>query len=86
VSLPELSGRIAEWFEQFGNRGVFLLQAFLRTWQPNLSEPGADRRLASDKGGATGGAALLAIPVGEKRALARDPSMSCSPSFPGCTR
>src|SRR6516162_1672014 len=68
----ELSSGVTKWLEQFGNRRVFLLQTLRGTWQTNLSEPGADRRLAGDKRGAAGGAALLAIPVGEERALVRD--------------
>ena len=40
--------------------------------QPDLGEAGADRRLAGDERGAAGGAALLAVPVGEHRAFLGD--------------
>ena len=43
-----------------------------RAGQADLGEAGADRRLAGDEGGAAGGAALLAVPVGEQRALLGD--------------
>src|SRR5262249_23921106 len=37
--------------------------------QPDLGQSGADRRLAADECGATGGTALLTVPVGEHRAF-----------------
>ena len=40
--------------------------------QADLGQAGADRRLAGDEGGAAGGAALLAVPVGEDRAFSAD--------------
>src|SRR5208337_1894421 len=39
---------------------------------PHLRQPGADRVLAGDEGGAAGGAALLAIVVGEGDAFLGD--------------
>src|SRR6516164_3157334 len=66
----ELSGGITKWLEQFGKRRVFLLQTFRGTRQTNFSEPGPDGRLACNKRGASGGAALLPVPVREERAFA----------------
>jgi hypothetical protein len=40
--------------------------------QADLRQARADRRLAGDEGGAAGGAALLAVPVGEDRAFLAD--------------
>src|SRR5262249_50106832 len=40
--------------------------------QPDLGQAGADRRLPGDEGGAASGATLLAVEVGEHRALLRD--------------
>jgi hypothetical protein len=40
--------------------------------QADLGETGTDRRLAGDEGRAAGGAALLAVPVGEQRATLGD--------------
>ncbi len=53
-------------------RGVFLLHALRRARQADLGEAGADGRLPGDERRATGGAALLAIPVGEQRAFLGD--------------
>ena len=72
VVLAELAGRVAERLQHLGDGGVFGLQADVRPRQPDLGQSGADRRLAGDEGGAPGGAALLAVPVGEERALLRD--------------
>ena len=55
--------------------------------RPDLGEPGADGRLAGQERGATGGAALLAVPVGEHRAFAADAvdvGRAGSPCCRGC--
>ncbi len=70
--LAELSGRIALRFEQFGDGRIFSGQAFLGRGQPDLQQPGPQRALSGDEGGAAGGAGLLAIIVGEDRALVGD--------------
>ena len=70
VVLAELAGHVALRPQQRGDRRVFLLHALGRARQADLGQAGADRRLAGDEGGAAGGAALLAVPVGEERALA----------------
>ena len=72
VVLAELAGDVAERAEQPGDRRVLDLHALGRAGQADLGQPGADRRLAGDEGGAAGGAALLAVPVGEERALLGD--------------
>ena len=69
VVLAELAGDVALRLEQVGDGRVFRLQAFGRAGQPDLGEAGANRRLPGDEGRATGGAALLAVPVGEQRAF-----------------
>src|SRR5215469_17828105 len=65
----ELPGGVTKWLEQFGNRRVFLLQTLRGTRQTNFSEPCPDGRLACNKRGTSGGAALLPIPVREERAF-----------------
>ena len=70
--LAELAGDVALRPEQRGDRRVGGRHALGRAWQADLGEAGADRRLAGDEGGAAGGAALLAVPVGEHRALVGD--------------
>ena len=58
---------------------------FLRAGQADLEQPGAEARLAGDEARAAGGAALLAVPVGEQRAFASRCGRcwaSCSPSCP----
>ena len=72
VVFSELAGRVALRLEQLGERRVFLLQPFLRARQADLGQPGADGRLPGDECRAAGGAALLAIPVGEERAFLGD--------------
>ena len=72
VVLAELTGHVAERLEQLGDRHVARLQPFLRAGQAHLQQAGAERRLAGDERRAAGGAALLAVPVGEQRALFRD--------------
>ena len=70
--LAELARRIAQRLEQFGEGRVFLLQALGRARQADFGEAGADRRLPGDERRATGGAALLAVPVREERAFLGD--------------
>ncbi|MCY1239475.1 hypothetical protein D9M72_522700 [compost metagenome] len=72
VVLAELAGGIALRLEQFGNGRVFRLQAEIGAGQADFRQAGADRRLAGDEGGAPGGAALLAIPIGEESTLIAD--------------
>ena len=65
VVFAELTGGIAEGFEQFCNGGVLLVQADIGAGHSNFGQPGAHGVLSGDKGGATGGAALLGVIVGE---------------------
>ena len=71
--LAELAGLVAVRLQQLGDGRVLLHQPFVRAGQADLGQAGADRRLAGDEGGAPGGAALLAVPVGEQGALFGDP-------------
>ena len=72
VVLAELTRHVAVLLEQPGDGRVFLLHAFRRAGQSDLGQTGAHRRLAGDECGAAGGAALLAVPVGEHRAFVGD--------------
>ena len=72
VVLAELRGGVAQWLEQLGDGGVLGLQADIGAGQADLQQAGAQRVLAGDKGRAPGGAALLAVIIGEQRALPGD--------------
>ena len=72
VVLAELSGGVAEVLHEVGDAGIFGLQPDVRTRQADFGQPGADGRLTGDERRATGGAALLAIPVGEQVAFIGD--------------
>ena len=72
VVLAELAGGVAERAQQAGDGRILDLHALGRAGQADLGQAGADRRLAGDEGGAPGGAALLAVPVGEERAFLGD--------------
>ena len=52
--------------------GSSALQADVRAGHTHLGQAGAQRVLPGDEGGAAGGAALLAVVVGEADALARE--------------
>jgi hypothetical protein len=65
VVLAELAGGVAEGFQHVGDGGILRPQSQLRARHPDLGQAGADRRLAGNEGGPPGGAALLAVPVGE---------------------
>ena len=73
VVLAELAGGIAVRLEQLGDRHVLGLQADVRTRHPDLAQAGAEHALAGDERGAPGGAALLAVGVGEAHPLVGDP-------------
>ena len=70
--LAKLTGRVALRLEQLGDRDVARLDAFLGARQADLEIARAEAALARDERGAPGGAALLAVPVGEERALLGD--------------
>ena len=70
--LAELRGHVALRLEELGDRDVPRLQAFLGARQADLEQAGAEARLAGDERPAAGGAALLAVPVGEQRAFLGD--------------
>ena len=53
--------------------GILGLQPDRRAGQPDLAEPGAEDALAGDERRAPGGAALLAVGVGEAHPLVGDP-------------
>ena len=70
--LAELAGGVAERLQQFGDGRVFRPQADIGARHADLGQAGADRVLAGDERGAAGGAALLAVVVGEGRAFVAD--------------
>ena len=70
--LAELAGRVALRLEQFGKRRVLLGKPFLGARQADLEQAGAEARLAGDERGASGGAGLLRVVVGEDRTFLGD--------------
>ena len=72
VVLAELAGGVSEALEDLRDRGILRLEAQRGAGHADLGEAGADRLLAGNEGGATGGAALLAVEIGEHRAVLRD--------------
>ena len=72
VVLAELAHGVAVRLEQLGDGRVLRPQAERRARQADLGEAGADGRLAGDERRAPGGAALLAVPVGEQAAFLGD--------------
>ena len=63
--LAELAGGIALGLQQFGDGRIFLAQAEISARQANLAEAGPEHALPGDEGRAPGGAALLAVIIGE---------------------
>src|SRR5262249_24564289 len=72
VVLAQLRGRVAQWFEQFGDGRVFLVQTNRRGRKPDFGQPGAQSVLTGDERRPSGGATLLGIVIGEQHALIGD--------------
>ena len=72
VVLAKLARGIALGLEQLGDGRVFRLQANGGAGRADLRQAGANRVLAGDKAGATCGAALLGVVVGEEGAFVGD--------------
>ena len=70
--LAELAGRVALRLQHLGERRILLLDAARRTGNADRGHAGAHRHLAHDEGGAAGGAARLAVVVGEDDAFLAD--------------
>jgi hypothetical protein len=70
--LAELAANITQGLQKISNGRVFRLKAEFCSGHSDLGQTGADRRLSRDERGATGRAALLAVPVSEHRALLGD--------------
>ena len=70
--LAELAGGVAQRLQQFRDGRVFRPKADIGARHPDLGQAGADRVLPGDERGAAGGAALLAVVVGEGRAFVAD--------------
>ncbi len=62
-------GRVAVLLEELGDRRRLRLQAVLVTGRHDHGQGGADRDAAGDEGRPAGGAARLAVPAREQRAL-----------------
>src|SRR6185437_12564800 len=69
VVLAELTGGIAERLEQICDGWVFRLKAQSGTRHADFGQTGAERILASNESSTPGGAALLAVVVGEGATL-----------------
>ena len=72
VVLAELAGRVAQRLQHLGDGRVFGLQADIGSRHADLGQARADRVLSGDEGGASRGAALLPVVVGEGDALVGD--------------
>jgi hypothetical protein len=72
VILAELTRRVAVVLEELRDCGVLGLQPYGRCWEPDLAEAGAEDALPGDERGTPGGAALLAVGIGEAHPLVRD--------------
>ena len=72
VVLAELAGGVPETLEDLRDRRVLRFDPQRGAGHADFGEAGADRLLAGEEGGTAGGAALLAVEVGEHRALAGD--------------
>ena len=73
VILAELAGGVPHWLEELGDGWVFRLESLVFARHPDTQQSGAERALAGDKGGASGGARLLAVGIGELDAFAGNP-------------
>ncbi len=72
VVLAELPGGVAERLEELGDRRILGAQADRRRRDPDLAQAGAEDALAGDERRSAGGAALLAVGVGEPHPLVGD--------------
>jgi len=72
VVFAELAGRVSLRLEQLSERRVLRGQPFLGARQADLEQAGSEGGLAGDERGASGGAGLLGVEVGEDRALLRN--------------
>ncbi len=70
--LAELSGGVAERLQHFGDRRIFFLKSDRGAGHADFGQAGTNRILAGDEAGTASGAALLAVPVGERRAFFAD--------------
>jgi len=73
VVLPELPRRVAVVLQELRDRGVLRREPDGGRGETHLGEPCSEAALAGDERRPTGGAALLAVRVGEAHPLVRDP-------------
>ena len=69
VVLPKLPGSVSERLQNVRDAWIFRAQAGIGPGQADFREPGTDGRLPGDERRASGGAALLTIPVRKHRAF-----------------
>src|SRR3954451_18752807 len=69
VVLAELTSRIAQRLEQFGDRRILLLESDVDPWHPNLAHARAVHALPRDERRPPRGATLFAVGVGEQHSL-----------------
>src|SRR4051812_25774358 len=68
----ELTGGVAERLEQFRDGRVFRLKSHRSAGHSDFGQAGAERVLTTNEGCTPGGAALLAVEVGESDAFVGD--------------
>src|SRR6185312_11348139 len=72
VVLAELTSGITEGFQKLGDGGVLCLETEGRARDADFGESGAEAALSGDERGASSGAALLAVAIGEDRSFVGD--------------
>lgn len=70
--LAELSRRVAERFDQIGDRRILGTNADRRSGHPHLAQAGAKNALPQGESGAASRATLLAVGIGEKNPFCGD--------------
>ena len=70
--LAELAGCVAERLQEFGDGRVFRAQTHRRPGKADLGQSGAKTALPRDERSAAGGAALLAVGIGEEHPFGGD--------------
>jgi len=73
VILAELAGGVTEALHHRGDGHIGLLPAFLGAWEPHFGHARTNRDVAAKERRTAGRAALLAVIVGEREALVRNP-------------
>lgn len=72
VVFAKLAGDVTLSFKQHSDRRILFFYSLRSTGKTDFGKAGANGRLARDEGGASRGAGLLPIPVGEESSLLGD--------------